>query len=144
MLDSGGVKTVKSGPDYRPDTRYYHPSSLGTLTNDDVLWGASDALTHGVEEFLSPLADEPLRAQLAKVIRQMLILGPTREMGWFELSARATEGDPVTYIPSGDWKTLVDEKVTSEEFNTCILSLSGSGGEVIECYWLVEKRYDLR
>ena len=98
VLDTAGAKSFKIGSAYRPDARYYNPASLDLLSDEDLLWCAGDAMTHAVEGFLSPMASETLRADLAGVIRRMLALGPGRDAEWFELSALASAGQAASSV----------------------------------------------
>jgi len=81
--------TVFQGPEYLPDIRAVWPELAASLTPDLVRNACGDVWAHALEGSLSPLGDEELKAELAKLIRTLLDTPIANRPEWFELSARA-------------------------------------------------------
>lgn len=92
VLDRDGHKEVLLGEQYLPDIRCIVPELLDTVPASQARDACGDAWSHALEGFLSPLADDALRAELAQLIRSMLALPLARHPDWLEASARACAG----------------------------------------------------
>jgi alcohol dehydrogenase class IV len=88
VLDRAGRKEIHLDPSWLPDVRVLWPELGSRLPPELARDGCADALAHGVEGFLSPLAQEPLRQEIAPLIERM-IATPPDDAAWFELSASA-------------------------------------------------------
>ena len=88
VLDRSGRKEIHLDAAWLPDATVEWPELALSLPESLARQGCADALSHAVEGFLSPIAAEPLRAEIAEVIRRMLQT-ERRSPAWFELSRRA-------------------------------------------------------
>ena len=89
VANEGGRKVVRMGPEYLPDARVVWPALAATVPERLARRACGDAWAHAVEGFLSPLATEDLRREIAPLIAEMLGLPLGRDPRWFEASARA-------------------------------------------------------
>ncbi len=87
-----GKKHIVVDPGLLPDGRVVLPELVETLSDAQLRWACGDAWSHALEGFLSPLAEDALRAELAALMKDMIARGVGRDPAWFELSARACEG----------------------------------------------------
>lgn len=88
-LNSAGKKQILIGPQFLPDYRCTVGKFAESVSDRQAQAACGDAWSHALEGFLSPLADEPLREELAHLMREMVGLPLGRHSDWFELSARA-------------------------------------------------------
>jgi alcohol dehydrogenase class IV len=88
VLDRAGRKEIHVESGWLPDVRVVWPELGRTLSGEQVRHACGDALTHAVEGFLSPIAKEPLRTEIAALIARMVTTSLT-DPAWFELSANA-------------------------------------------------------
>src|SRR5262249_13087095 len=70
----GGRKVVRMGPEYLPDARVVWPELAATLPERLARRACGDAWAHAVEGFLSPLASEELRREIAGLVNDMATL----------------------------------------------------------------------
>ncbi|WP_295394864.1 iron-containing alcohol dehydrogenase [uncultured Thiodictyon sp.] len=89
VLDHDGVKEIHLGEQYLPDVRCTFPEFAQEIPLSLARSGCGDVWTHALEGFLSPLADRPLREELAALIGDLLGLPIGRDPRWFEYSALA-------------------------------------------------------
>jgi len=82
-------KEIKCDPRYLPDVRCVWPELAAAVPSAMARQACGDAWSHALEGFLSPLADEPLRAELAALMREMQLLPLGFDPRWLDLSARA-------------------------------------------------------
>jgi alcohol dehydrogenase class IV len=75
-----------------PDVVCHVPEFAESLPDSLVHWACGDAWAHALEGFLSPLASDGTRADLAEVIRGMMELGIRNDPRWFQSSALACAG----------------------------------------------------
>lgn len=75
-----------------PDVVCHVPELAESLPDSLVHWACGDAWSHALEGFLSPLASDGTRADLAEVIRGMMELGISNDPRWFQSSALACAG----------------------------------------------------
>jgi alcohol dehydrogenase class IV len=75
-----------------PDVVCHVPEFSESLSPRLVEWACGDAWSHALEGFLSPLASDGTRADLAEVIRGMMELGIRNDPRWFQSSALACAG----------------------------------------------------
>lgn len=92
VLNDGVTKVIRIAPELRPDLIVSHPAFAQSLPAPLVLAACGDTWAHALEGFLSPLASDELRADLADVIRRMLTLPLANAPEWFEVSALACAG----------------------------------------------------
>ncbi|MGC9947362.1 MAG: iron-containing alcohol dehydrogenase [Bryobacteraceae bacterium] len=89
VLNCEGGKRIASGDEFLPDTVVYWPELLATVPPARAKHACGDAWAHTLEAFLSPLASDSLRGQLATLIGEMLRLPLAADPRWFQASARA-------------------------------------------------------
>ncbi len=92
VVNDAGLKTIRVSPDLRPDLIVSHPAFAKSVPAHLIKAACGDTWAHALEGFLSPLASEDLRADLAEVIRRMLALPLAFAPEWFEVSALACAG----------------------------------------------------
>jgi Iron-containing alcohol dehydrogenase len=92
VLDDNGTKDIRMDSRYLPDGRAIWPELAASIPPERAREACGDSWAHALEGFLSPLAHDDLRQELAGVIRAMLMLPLANDPGWFELSARACAG----------------------------------------------------
>ena len=92
VLDAQGNKDIRIDPKYIPDKRVIWPELAASIPPRRAKEACGDCWAHALEGFLSPLADDELRADLANVMREMLTLPLTNDPRWFEPSALACAG----------------------------------------------------
>jgi alcohol dehydrogenase class IV len=92
VLDAGAMKEIRVDQKYLPDERVIWPELAASISPQRARHACGDCWAHALEGFLSPLADAPLRKELADLMRQMLDLPLASDPRWFELSARACNG----------------------------------------------------
>ncbi|MBK8481474.1 MAG: iron-containing alcohol dehydrogenase [Proteobacteria bacterium] len=85
-------KQITVDPGLLPDVRVLWPELLEGLTDQRLRDASGDVWAHALEGFLSPLATPELRAELAALMRRMLIVGIGRDPEWLELGAAASAG----------------------------------------------------
>lgn len=89
VLNRGNTKEIRIGDDYLPSARAIWHDLASTIPPDRARAACGDAWAHALEGFLSPLATEELRDEIAGIIGGMLETGISNDPRWFELSARA-------------------------------------------------------
>ena len=89
VTNEGGRKVVRMGPEYLPDARVTWPALADTLPERLARRACGDAWVHALEGFLSPLASEDLRREIAGLMGVMLDLPLSNDPRWFEASAAA-------------------------------------------------------
>jgi alcohol dehydrogenase class IV len=92
VLDDGGKKTIRIDARYIPDECVIWPELLETIEPIRAREACGDSWSHALEGFLSPLASDDVRLELALVIREMLALPIGLDARWFSASARACAG----------------------------------------------------
>lgn len=68
------------------------------LSSDLVRAACGDSWAHALEGFLSPLASEATRKDLAEVIKRMIEVGVKNDERWFKLSALACAGQAMSSV----------------------------------------------
>lgn len=89
VLNREDGKEVVVGDEYLPDTVVYWPELLDTVSPARARHACGDTWSHALEAFLSPLASDDLRGQLASLIGEMLRLPLGADPRWFQASACA-------------------------------------------------------
>jgi alcohol dehydrogenase class IV len=89
VLNRGGVKEIRLGNEYLPHARAIWSELASTIPPQLARAACGDAWAHALEGFLSPLATDALRDEIAGTIRGMLELRAAKDARWFELSAQA-------------------------------------------------------
>jgi alcohol dehydrogenase class IV len=87
-----GKKEIRMDPKLLPDARLVWPELAAAIPPDRVRVACGDCWAHALEGFLSPLATQALRAELASLLAQMLATPINNDPVWFELGARACAG----------------------------------------------------
>ncbi len=90
VLDQDGKKEILVGPQYLPDIRCTFPEFADEIPLALAQDGAGDVWAHALEGFLSPLAGDALRTELAALIRNLLLAPCGRDPRWFAYSAQAS------------------------------------------------------
>lgn len=87
--DVEGQKSIRIGDRFLPDQVVYWPELADDIPDNLARTACGDCWSHALEGFLSPLADDALRKEIAELMNRMLSasLGKTPE--WFKLSAEA-------------------------------------------------------
>ena len=88
----GAHKKALVDPALVPDKACFWPELVDSIPEKLALFACGDAWSHAIEGFLSPLADDDLRSELAAVMRAMQELPLASDARWFEPSARASAG----------------------------------------------------
>jgi alcohol dehydrogenase class IV len=89
VASHNGKKTIYVGEDYLPDIRVVWPELAEDISPERLRQAIGDVWAHALEGFLSPLASDPLRRELAKAIETILSLPLEYHPDWFEVSAQA-------------------------------------------------------
>lgn len=89
VINHADRKEIRKGDDFLPDVRVVWPELAADVPASLARYGCGDIWAHALEGFLSPLADAPLRQQLAALIEELLALPLGADPRWFEASARA-------------------------------------------------------
>jgi alcohol dehydrogenase class IV len=92
ILNEGDKKIVKIGPEFLPDVRVIWVELAEGLPADLVKYACGDVWAHTLEGFLSPIANDEVRNELADVIKSLEKLPLGNNPMWFEISARACAG----------------------------------------------------
>lgn len=92
VLDGESDKHIRMGPEFLPEVRCYWPALADSLPGDLARFACGDAWSHALEGFLSPLADDAVRADLAGVIRTLSELPIGADARWFKPSGDACAG----------------------------------------------------
>lgn len=92
VANQNGAKEIHIGERYVPDDWCVWPELAESLPESLARYACGDSWAHALEGFLSPLADEPLREELAALIRELQGLPIANDPRWFEASARACAG----------------------------------------------------
>jgi len=90
--DRDGEKTIHVADAYLPDARGMLPDLAQCVSTERKRYASGDVWAHALEGFLSPLASEGLRSDLAAVVRRLLDLPPDAHREWFEISALSAAG----------------------------------------------------
>ena len=89
VLNRCGNKEILKDPKLLPDARAVLPDLAASIPPDRAILGCGDCWAHALEGFLSPLADDNIRNELAKLMHEMLEAPLTNDPVWFELSTQA-------------------------------------------------------
>ncbi len=89
VLTRDGEKEIELDDALRPDVRVSWPELVEALPDWRARDACADVWSHALEGFLSPLADDALRGEIAGIMRTMLELELGNDPRWFDPSARA-------------------------------------------------------
>jgi alcohol dehydrogenase class IV len=89
VMQDGLRKRIRIGEQYVPDIRVVWPELSDSLPERRVRQACGDAWSHALESFLSPLAERPLRRDIAALIGRLRELPLGRDPRWFESSVEA-------------------------------------------------------
>jgi alcohol dehydrogenase class IV len=89
VLNRENAKEIFVGDEFLPDAVIYWPELLATISPARARRACGDVWSHALEAFLSPLACDSLRDELAALIAEMLRLPLATDPRWFQASARA-------------------------------------------------------
>jgi alcohol dehydrogenase class IV len=91
-ITEGANKHIGMGPQFLPDYRAVWPELALSIPPKTALYACGDSWSHALEGFLSPLATDPVRKELAEVILTLTALPLSNDPRWFEASAQACAG----------------------------------------------------
>ncbi|MFT5124188.1 MAG: alcohol dehydrogenase class IV [Kiritimatiellia bacterium] len=91
VLNRPSGKDIQVAEYFKPDARVYWPELLQSVPAAQARDACGDVWSHALEAFISPLADEALRGELAELINELVDQPLEADPAWFELSARACE-----------------------------------------------------
>ncbi len=89
VTQDGTRKVIRCGEQYLPDARAYWPELAASAPARLIRHACGDTWSHALEGFLSPLADDALRGEIARLIERLLELPIGTDARWFEASADA-------------------------------------------------------
>jgi alcohol dehydrogenase class IV len=92
VLDDAGKKTIRIDARYLPDQYIFWPELAESIDPARAREACGDARAHALEGFLSPLASDELRRELATLLQEMQCVPIGNDPRWFSLSARACAG----------------------------------------------------
>lgn len=92
VLERDRRKDIRIGEEFLPDVRCIWPELAESVPLQRARWACGDAWSHALEGFLSPLADDELRTELAGVIRTLCDLPISNDPRWFKASGDACAG----------------------------------------------------
>ncbi|MDH3275721.1 MAG: iron-containing alcohol dehydrogenase [Gammaproteobacteria bacterium] len=84
-----GQKDIRMDDRFLPDQVVYWPELADDIPGDLARTACGDSWSHALEGFLSPLADDALRNEIAELISRMLNTPLGNSPRWFKLSAEA-------------------------------------------------------
>ena len=87
-----GQKRFSMSEALRPDAMAFFDGFAATLSLEQVRAACGDTWAHALEGFLSPLATDALRAELAALVGELFALPIAADPRWFPVSARAAAG----------------------------------------------------
>ena len=89
VLNREGAKQICIGGEFLPDAVIYWPELLDTISPARARRACGDVWSHALEAFLSPLACDSLRGELAALIAEVLRLPLSTDPRWFQAGTRA-------------------------------------------------------
>jgi len=92
VRNRNGKKDIRIDPKLLPDARGVWPELAASIPASRARIACGDCWAHSLEGFLSPLAGDPLRQEIAGLLLRMLRLPLAGDPAWYELSARACAG----------------------------------------------------
>jgi alcohol dehydrogenase class IV len=91
VLNTPETKRIEMDDRYKPDARVYWPDLLESVPEPQAKDACGDVWSHALEAFMSPLADDALRGEIAALISEMVDQPLHADLAWFDFSARACE-----------------------------------------------------
>lgn len=91
ILNVDGKKVIRKGQEFLPDIRIIWDELAENLPYNLVKYACGDVWAHALEGFLSPIANNELRVELAQLIKKLQIMPIENTPQWFELSAEACD-----------------------------------------------------
>ena len=73
VINTPEGKKIEMGQQFKPFARAYFPELLQGVAPERAQDACGDVWSHAVEAFMSPLADEPLRAEASELINDLLL-----------------------------------------------------------------------
>lgn len=92
VRNRGGKKDIRFDPKLVPTALAVWPELARSVPPAKARFACGDCWAHVLEGFLSPLAAEPLRCEMASLLTRMLATPITNDPAWFELGAQACAG----------------------------------------------------
>ena len=92
VVNGANEKNIYLGAEYLPDARLIWAELADEAPELQRRNGFGDVWSHALEGFLSPVAGEGVRRELASVIKELLVADEADSQQWFELGARASAG----------------------------------------------------
>lgn len=91
VRNEAGGKHIDMDNRYRPNARVYWPELLASVPAGQARDACGDVWSHALEAFISSLAADELRHEIAGLISEMLAAPLAAEPVWFDYSARACD-----------------------------------------------------
>jgi alcohol dehydrogenase class IV len=89
VLNTPRGKQIEMDDRYMPHARVYWPELLATVPMSQARDACGDVWSHALEAFMSPLAEDGLRGEIAVLVSEMLDQPLQADSAWFDFSARA-------------------------------------------------------
>jgi len=89
VADVDDKKSIRMDDRFLPDHVVYWPELADDIPGDLALTACGDCWSHALEGFLSPLANEALRKDIAALMSRMLDIPLGNDPDWFRLSSEA-------------------------------------------------------
>jgi alcohol dehydrogenase class IV len=89
VLNEEGRKAIRMDDRFLPDQVVYWPELAESLPDDLARAACGDCWSHALEGFLSPLAEDTLRDEIAGLMRRMLEHRIGNDPAWFGLGGEA-------------------------------------------------------
>ncbi len=89
VADIDGSKSIRIDDRFLPDHVVYWPELAKEIPDHLAVSACGDTWSHALEGFLSPLASETLRMDIAALISRMLDVPLGNDPAWFRLSSEA-------------------------------------------------------
>jgi alcohol dehydrogenase class IV len=91
VINTTDGKQIEMDDAYKPDARAYLPELLQGLDAARVRDACGDVWSHVIEAFISPLATDAVRIELAVLMNEMFSVPLEADARWFDLGARACD-----------------------------------------------------
>lgn len=89
VANAEGRKAIRMDDRFLPDHVVYWPELADSLSEDLARSACGDSWSHALEGFMCPLADDPLRKEIAALMCRMLDIPLGSSHKWFRVSAEA-------------------------------------------------------
>ena len=157
ILNTPDGKQIEMDDAYRPDGRAYLPELLQGLDASRVKDACGDVWSHAMEAFISPLATDAVRTELAALMKEMFSVPMQADARWFDLGARACDAQERSSVGlihgiAHTLEPLLDDSIRFGHAALCAVLFapvlqfnrthSDKWGELVEQYGLSEADFD--